>query len=70
MTNRTFSETTFDWKHFIVTDQADKLWELVKDKATIKTTIADREYWMRDFSILDNNGYELVFGEDVGFRRK
>jgi hypothetical protein len=22
-------------------------------------------YWMRDFSIFDNNGYELVFGEDI-----
>ena len=45
---------------FIVTDQVEELWEFVKDKATIKTAIADREYWMRDFSILDNNGYELV----------
>ena len=55
---------------FIVTDQVEELWEFVKDKATIKTAIADREYWMRDFSILDNNGYELVFGEDISFKRK
>jgi catechol 2,3-dioxygenase-like lactoylglutathione lyase family enzyme len=48
---------------FIVMEGVDKLWESVKDKATIKTPIADREYHMRDFSILDNNGYELVFGE-------
>jgi len=53
---------------FIVMEQVDKLWELVKDKATIKTTLADREYWMRDFSILDNNGYELVFGEDISYK--
>ena len=53
---------------FIVMEQVDKLWDLVKDKATIKTTIADREYWMRDFSILDNNGYELVFGEDISYK--
>lgn len=50
---------------FIVTEEVDQLWNLVKDKATIKTAIADREYWMRDFSILDNNGYELVFGQDI-----
>jgi uncharacterized glyoxalase superfamily protein PhnB len=43
----------------------DMLWETVKDKATIKTVINNREYLMRDFSILDNNGYELVFGEDI-----
>jgi catechol 2,3-dioxygenase-like lactoylglutathione lyase family enzyme len=50
---------------FIVTDQVDKLWESVKDKATIKTSIDNRAYLMRDFSILDNNGYELVFGQDI-----
>jgi catechol 2,3-dioxygenase-like lactoylglutathione lyase family enzyme len=50
---------------FIITSHVNKLWERVKDKAVIKTAIADREYCMRDFSILDNNGYELVFGEDI-----
>ena len=50
---------------FIVMQQVDLFWETVKDKATVKTEIADREYMMRDFSILDNNGYELVFGEHI-----
>jgi catechol 2,3-dioxygenase-like lactoylglutathione lyase family enzyme len=50
---------------FITTEQVDKLWELVKDKAVIKTPLADREYLMKDFSILDNNGYELVFGQNI-----
>ncbi len=50
---------------FILTDRVDLLWESIKDKVTIKTRIADREYYMRDFSILDNNGYELVFGQDI-----
>ena len=50
---------------FIVTDRVDKLWESVKDRATVKTSIDNREYFMRDFSILDNNGYELVFGQDI-----
>lgn len=49
----------------IVTENVDSLWEIVKDKAVVKTSIADREYFMRDFSILDNNGYELVFGEHI-----
>ena len=44
------------------------LWEIVKDKATIKTTIGNRAYLMRDFSLLDNNGYELVFGEDISVK--
>ena len=55
---------------YIVTEQIDTFWEMVKDKAIIKTPIADREYWMRDFSILDNNGYELVFGENIASGRQ
>ena len=50
---------------YIFTEKVDELWEFVKDKATVKSSICDREYHMRDFSILDNNGYELVFGEDI-----
>jgi catechol 2,3-dioxygenase-like lactoylglutathione lyase family enzyme len=50
---------------YIVATQVEHLWDNVKDKATIKTSLENREYRMRDFSILDNNGYELVFGQDV-----
>lgn len=50
---------------FIITEDVDKFWELVKGDATIKSALGDREYQMRDFSILDNNGYELVFGQDI-----
>jgi catechol 2,3-dioxygenase-like lactoylglutathione lyase family enzyme len=50
---------------YIFTEKVDELWEFVKDKATVRSSICDREYLMRDFSILDNNGYELVFGEDI-----
>ena len=50
---------------FITTTDVDDLWEKVKGQASVKTELADREYRMRDFSILDNNGYELVFGQDI-----
>lgn len=60
-----FPKTVLTGSFFILIDEVDKLWEEVRDKATIKTSIDDREYWMRDFSILDNNGYELVFGQDI-----
>lgn len=50
---------------FIVTDRVDELWESVKDKTVVKDPIANREYQMRDFSILDNNGYELVFAKEI-----
>ena len=50
---------------YITTEKVNELWEFVKDKATIKSSISDREYLMRDFSILDNNGYEIVFGQNI-----
>src|ERR1041385_2984108 len=50
---------------YIYTDQVDEIWNSVKDKVKIKSSIADREYLMRDFSILDNNDYEIVFGQDI-----
>jgi uncharacterized glyoxalase superfamily protein PhnB len=53
---------------YIFTKSVDEFWESIKDKATIKTPIDDRQYMMRDFSILDNNGYEIVFGEDISNR--
>ena len=54
---------------YIFTEKVDEFWEFVKDKAKVKSSIADREYLMRDFAILDNNGYELVFGEDISLKK-
>jgi hypothetical protein len=53
---------------YIFMEGVNTLWEKIKDKAIVKTGIADRAYRMRDFSILDNNGYELVFGEDISIK--
>ncbi|MBB4805406.1 catechol 2,3-dioxygenase-like lactoylglutathione lyase family enzyme [Chryseobacterium defluvii] len=50
---------------YIFSQNVDALWEDIRDKVTIQSSIADREYLMRDFSILDNNGYELVFGHHI-----
>lgn len=60
-----FPKPTLTGSIFILTDEVDDLWKLVSGKAIIKSSIANREYLMRDFSILDNNGYELVFGQDI-----
>ena len=54
--------------YFFIAD-VDDCWATLKDKARIKSSIADRGYLMRDFSILDNNGYELVFGQDISHRQ-
>ena len=64
-----FSKPQLTGNIFIFTDHVDQIWDSVKDKVTIKSPIADRGYLMRDFSILDNNGYELVFGEDISTKK-
>jgi catechol 2,3-dioxygenase-like lactoylglutathione lyase family enzyme len=53
---------------YIFTRDVDELWDSLKDNAQIKSPLCDRQYAMRDFSILDNNGYEIVFGEDISNR--
>lgn len=63
-----FSKPLMTGNIYIFTKGVDELWQSIKDKAAIKTPICDREYLMRDFSILDNNGYEVVFGEDISTR--
>ncbi|MBV9962791.1 MAG: VOC family protein [Parafilimonas sp.] len=60
-----FPGPQFTGSIYIFIHGVDELWEAVKEKATIKTHIADRQYLMRDFSVTDNNGYEIVFGEDI-----
>ena len=54
---------------YIFVDEVDELWERLKDKVRIKTNIADRQYLMRDFSIYDNNNYEIVFGKDISQKK-
>jgi catechol 2,3-dioxygenase-like lactoylglutathione lyase family enzyme len=60
-----FATPTLTGSLYFFTDEVDTLWEEVRHKARVKSELADREYLMRDFSILDNNGYELVFGVDI-----
>lgn len=64
-----FPEPKMTGDLYIFTDKIDELWETIQGKAKIKSVIADRQYAMRDFSILDNNGYELCFGEDISNRK-
>ena len=60
-----FSKPNMTGDLYIFMEKVDELWQAVQGKAKIKSAIADRDYLMRDFSILDNNGYELCFGEDI-----
>ena len=47
------------------TDDADALWQLLKDKTRICYAIENFDYGMREFAIYDNNGYVLQFGQPI-----
>ena len=50
---------------YIYLENVDELWEELKDKAEICEPLGDRDWGMRQFSIFDNNGYLLIFGQRV-----
>jgi uncharacterized glyoxalase superfamily protein PhnB len=50
------------------TDDADALWQLLKDNTRVCYAIQDFDYGMREFAIYDNNGYVLQFGQPIRTR--
>jgi uncharacterized glyoxalase superfamily protein PhnB len=46
-------------------DDVDAMWIAVKDKASIVYPLEDFDYGMREFAILDINGYCLQFGSEI-----
>ncbi|NNE98898.1 MAG: bleomycin resistance family protein [Pyrinomonadaceae bacterium] len=50
---------------YLYPDNVDQAWEELKDKAEVSYEIEDFEYGMREFGIIDPNGYLLQFGQDV-----
>jgi len=50
---------------YINTDEVDFWWEKLKDRCKVLYPIEDFEYGMREFCILDNNGYRIQFGKDL-----
>lgn len=43
----------------------DELWAKVKDNLEVVYPLEDFDYGMREFCVLDNNGYRLQFGEEI-----
>lgn len=47
------------------TENVDKVWHELKDKAPVEYPIETFDYGMREFAIRDCNGYLLQFGQDM-----
>lgn len=59
-----FDKSGFTGSFYFNTDEVDKWWKELKDKATVCYPLEDFNYGMREFAIYDNNGYLLQFGQE------
>jgi uncharacterized glyoxalase superfamily protein PhnB len=50
---------------YLNTDSVDERWNKVKDKASVVYPIENFDYGMREFCVLDNNGYMIQFGQEI-----
>lgn len=60
-----FDKPVFTGSFYFVTDSVDKVWADVKDKVSVIYGIENFDWQMREFAILDNNGYMLQFGQEI-----
>jgi hypothetical protein len=50
---------------YLDVDNVDELWESLKTRARIVYPIETMEYGVREFGLLDDNGYQLSFAQYV-----
>jgi uncharacterized glyoxalase superfamily protein PhnB len=50
---------------YLDVDNVDQLWEHLKTRARIVYPIETMEYGVREFGLLDDNGYQLSFAQRV-----
>ncbi len=55
----------FTGSFYFYTEDVDGIWESLKTKVTISYAIDNFPHKMREFAILDNNGYMLQFGREL-----
>jgi len=50
---------------YLDVDNVDELWERLKTRVRIVYPIETMEYGLREFGLLDDNGYQLSFAQHV-----
>jgi uncharacterized glyoxalase superfamily protein PhnB len=61
-----FDQPGFTGSLYFRTNDVDTVWSQIQGKARVVYPIEDFDYGMREFAILDNNGYCLQFGKEIG----
>ena len=60
-----YNGSQFTGSLYINVDDADSLWNKLKDSQHVYYSLENFEYGMKEFAIKDCNGYILQFGQDV-----
>jgi uncharacterized glyoxalase superfamily protein PhnB len=61
-----FDQPGFTGSLYFRTPDVDAVWKQIQGKARVVYPIETFDYGMREFAILDNNGYCLQFGKEIG----
>ena len=56
---------SFTGSIYLDVDNVDELWETLKDRVRVAYPIETMEYGLREFGVLDDNGYGLNFAQPV-----
>ena len=60
-----FDVPKFTGSLYIQVDDVEKIWTQLKDQVKIVYPIENFEWGMREFAILDINGYMIQFGQNI-----
>jgi uncharacterized glyoxalase superfamily protein PhnB len=60
-----FTKPAFTGSVYFRTDEVDKLWKELKEQVEVVYPVDNFEHGMREFAIKDNNGYTLIFGQEI-----
>ena len=63
--HRPWEGPAFAGSIYLDVDNVDELWELLKTRVRIAYPIETMEYGLREFGVLDDNGYGLNFAQPV-----
>lgn len=60
-----FQKPTFTGSIYVKTNNVESFWNSIKEDVKISYPLEQFDYGMKEFSIYDNNGYLIQFGEET-----
>lgn len=63
--HRNFPGPVMSGSLYMIVENVDAVWKVLKDKCKVCYPIENFDYGMREFAIYDNNGYLLQFGQEI-----